>query len=303
MQFLFDKIHLNDEIPFDIFENHLTTEEYSSGNNIRIHLHECLELNYIVEGEGDYFIDSKMYNYHAGDVLIINNLEYHGITRVQNTDIKVIIFDPSFVWSGSSLDYQFIKAFYEYKSDYNHLIPKSSQTEQINAIIHEIEEESENKIPGYQLVIKSLLMKILALIYRGYESVGQEPFSVQEFSKNYAKIADSINYINGNFRDRLTLDQLADLSHMSQNYFSYFFGSVMHCSPFEYIKKRRIEYACRRLISTSDSITQISIDSGYSNIPYFNRIFKEEMKVSPTQFRKSYLSGAAGIHMLEKPLN
>ena len=49
----------------------------------------------------------------------------------------------------------------------------------------------------------------------------------------------------------------------------------------------RLNYACHRLENTSDSITNICLDSGFESQRTFNRVFKERYKISPSDYRST----------------
>ncbi len=50
-----------------------------------------------------------------------------------------------------------------------------------------------------------------------------------------------------------------------------------------------LNYACHRLENTSDSITNICLDSGFESQRTFNRVFKERYKISPSDYRSTCL--------------
>ena len=52
-------------------------------------------------------------------------------------------------------------------------------------------------------------------------------------------------------------------------------------------KRQRLNYACHRLENTSDSITNICLDSGFESQRTFNRVFKERYKISPSDYRST----------------
>ncbi len=60
----------------------------------------------------------------------------------------------------------------------------------------------------------------------------------------------------------------------------------MNITPIDYLTKVRIERARDQLLSTDDNCTKVSFDNGYNNQSYFNRIFKEQVGMTPLQFRK-----------------
>ena len=55
----------------------------------------------------------------------------------------------------------------------------------------------------------------------------------------------------------------------------------------EYLNDARLNYACHRLENTSDSITNICLDSGFESQRTFNRVFKERYKISPSDYRST----------------
>ena len=289
-----DPQYLDQEFPFNMYENSipdakssLICEDGSYPGNFRMHNHDCLELNYITSGEGIYYIGEEVHPFRKGDVLIFNNFEYHGAVAIRNLRVKVIVFDPNLIWTGNPMDYQYLKTFYEWKTDFRHHLSDSILTEYIATIFFEIQHEWEHKAAGYQLIIKALLMKMLALLYRGFESNEQVSEQISEFANRYEKIAPALNYIGANYSTHIKLETLAQKCHMNPNYFSSYFKTVMNYTPFEYINRKRVEAACQRLLTTDDNVTKIALDVGFHSISYFNRVFKAQMKVSPLSLRSS----------------
>lgn len=292
MVYYSDPQYLDKGFPFNMYENCIPDAASSlidvDGNypvQFRMHNHDCLELNYISSGEGIYYIGEETHPFKRGDVLIFNNYEYHGAVSVRNLRIKVIVFDPNLIWTGNPLDYQYLRTFYEWKADFRHHLRDSIITEYTATIFVEIQHEWEHKSEGYKLIIKALLLKMLALLYRGFESSAQTTLQVSEFANRYERISAALNYINNNYNVNITLNDLASKCHMNPNYFSSYFKQVMNYTPFEYINKKRVEAACQRLLTTNDSITKIALDVGFHSISYFNRVFKMQMNMSPITFR------------------
>ena len=61
------------------------------------------------------------------------------------------------------------------------------------------------------------------------------------------------------------------------------------CIRDRYLNDARLNYACHRLENTSDSITNICLDSGFESQRTFNRVFKERYKISPSDYRSTCL--------------
>jgi AraC-like DNA-binding protein len=84
---------------------------------------------------------------------------------------------------------------------------------------------------------------------------------------------------------RPSVPELAALAGVSTSYFYRIFQELTGLAPMTYIERVRIEEACRRLTQTSDSITRISLDLGYSSSQHFATVFKRITGRSPSEWR------------------
>ena len=289
MRAITEIIKLNQEFPFEIFRGVGFSQEDIASGRAYWHNHACLELNYILSSGGTYYIGDETYPICKGDIFIINNYEYH-YAASENGDMEmmVIVFDPNLVWQNDRMDFQYIKAFYEWKDGFKHRIivdPKADGN--IQEALKEMETEWNNRATGYKLVTKSLLLKLLALLYRRFESTSQYSEKVKRFQNEYIRIIDAVNYIDEHLQEPLKLSELAEMVHMNSNYFSGFFKNCTGNTVSTYIIKKRLHYACLRLTTSEDSIIQVASDSGFPNVSYFNRTFKKYLGVTPHEYRNS----------------
>lgn len=95
-----------------------------------------------------------------------------------------------------------------------------------------------------------------------------------------------IDYINNNYMNDISLDEIADKFHFNVSYFSTIFKEKMGMNFIKYLLKIRIEKSCEYLIGTDKKIYEIAELVGYKDCKYFNRVFKKEMLVSPDEYRR-----------------
>jgi AraC-like DNA-binding protein len=86
--------------------------------------------------------------------------------------------------------------------------------------------------------------------------------------------------------DVITTDDLADSAFMSRFHFNRIFSQVTGVSPGRFLTAIRIQEAKRLLLSTTRSVTEISLDVGYSSLGTFTRIFTDFVGFSPKVFRQ-----------------
>ena len=279
---------LDKKFPFTVFKGKGFSAENVKNGNVYMHNHYCLEINMALSSGGTYYIGESSYPLNKNDIFVINNYEFHyAANTTDDMELMVIIFDPELVWRNDEMDYLYIKAFYEWKDGFKHRLAAEAVPKDITETIYEIEREWNQKAAGYQLVIKSLLLKLLALLYRRFEETGRYSEKILKFQNEYIRIIDAINYIDANFREPVTLKELSEIVHMNQNYFSSYFHKVMNCSVSTYIIRRRLKHACLLLTTTDESIIEIASDSGFENVPYFNRTFKKHLGMTPGEYRNN----------------
>lgn len=105
--------------------------------------------------------------------------------------------------------------------------------------------------------------------------------------KGYSPLVkNSINYINLNLSNSLSVQDIANLFYVSPTYLSRVFKKEVNCSIIEYINKERIKRSTVLLRDTDLQIHNISYLVGVDDFNYFSRLFKKHMGKTPSQYRK-----------------
>ena len=113
-------------------------------------------------------------------------------------------------------------------------------------------------------------------------------FSPNLNQKSQSRINTVTQFLTANLNKQVSLAEAAELVHMSSKSFSRFFKTNTGKNFVQYVNELRIGQACRRLIESKDSITEICYDSGFNNLSNFNRRFLEIKKMSPREFRQKF---------------
>lgn len=128
--------------------------------------------------------------------------------------------------------------------------------------------------------------KCMSLMYAILAEIGKNDMSYMP-EKKYSVIKPAIEYIDNNFLSGdIDCGFLADLCGVSYSYFKRLFIMKFRLSPIKYITKKRIAYACDLLVSNKYSVSDIAYTTGYGDVYYFSRVFKESMGMSPTEYKK-----------------
>ncbi|MGO5096768.1 AraC family transcriptional regulator [Agathobaculum sp. LCP25S3_E8] len=97
-----------------------------------------------------------------------------------------------------------------------------------------------------------------------------------------------LRYLNDHFRDDLSLNDLADVFHISVSHIIHIFNPLFRLSPIQYLIRRRIGEAQLMLRCTSLSAGEIAAQVGIMNRNYFYRTFKRLTGLSPSQYRNAF---------------
>ena len=104
--------------------------------------------------------------------------------------------------------------------------------------------------------------------------LAEESFSPQVEAMIPSKIMDSINYIQLNMSEKLSVKMLALRVNMHVDYFSRLFLQTMGVRPMAYILDKRIERAQYLMITRDMTLEEIATQTGFENVPYFSKVFK-----------------------------
>ncbi len=99
------------------------------------------------------------------------------------------------------------------------------------------------------------------------------------------RINDILTYINQNYANNITLQDLADQVHLTTPYLSKFFKNNFHTTFNNYLNHVRLTYAVEDLVYSNESITSIANHSGFASINAFNKLFKLEYHTTPNKYR------------------
>ncbi len=95
-----------------------------------------------------------------------------------------------------------------------------------------------------------------------------------------------MSYIESHYTEPITVQSTADYLGFSESHFMRYFKETMGTSFVDYLRDYRLTIASRLLTTSDSSILDIAAESGFENLSYFNRVFKQKYSMTPRQFRK-----------------
>ena len=147
--------------------------------------------------------------------------------------------------------------------------------------LYKFNDQNENLKTNHYLETQG----ILSILFSRFIEDSLEKDTV--FTKS--NIEKAIVYISENLHTKLTVKDLADYCYLSIDHFSRSFYENFGARPIKYIQTRRIQRAQLLLLTTLDSLKDISEKVGIENMSYFIKLFKKVTGKTPNEFRKEQL--------------
>ncbi|WNR43025.1 response regulator transcription factor [Paenibacillus roseipurpureus] len=113
--------------------------------------------------------------------------------------------------------------------------------------------------------------------------IASPKYEAQQYKNSIKQVCD---YIDSHYYENFTLARLADMSHMSVSYFSLLFKKTTGQTFLNYLNEVRLQKAKELLQEPDLKIYEIADMVGYTSLPYFNRIFKQIITITPVEYRK-----------------
>ena len=111
-----------------------------------------------------------------------------------------------------------------------------------------------------------------------------------EFAHNPRSVVDVIiEYIDNHYQEEINRNELAQIVYLNMDYMSRLFKKEKGISISGYMMQKRIEAAKEMLEETSIPINAVALYVGYSNFSYFSKMFRENVGLSPIEYRKKYM--------------
>lgn len=234
------------------------------------HIHPHLELIYIIEGCSVANADNKPFLLESGDLFLSfpNQIHfYHDRAKVNG---YMLIFSPDI--------------FKDLKDLFHNQIPTSSVIKKerltidvkgrLKKIINKVNADSSfDKIAakGYLLALLGEIMPLMDFV-----SATSDQDSVKRL----------MQYCSENYTNPITLDSISKELHLNKYYISHILKERMNIGFTDFVNNMRTEHACN-LLEKGANMTEVAYASGFTSIRTFNRVFAQNMGMTPREYIRS----------------
>lgn len=248
------------------------------------HCHREMEILQVKKGSLKVANENEEILLREGDIWIVPPFASHSIGQSSDDCVRLAILADLRVMGSWEKDQEenlwMQKQLNRLDLNSQHWDPATA--EKGKRIIGQLYEEIQKRGHAWKLAVKTLLCELMLTAVR------EMPLCEKEQPlKELAKLKNVLEYIALHYCSDLTLGGCAEAVGFNSTYLSRYFSSHMGITFQEYVKRLRIDKAKWLLMTEEISITEVCYQSGFHDVKTFNKLFRWECGMNPTEFRKS----------------
>ena len=250
-----------------------------------LHFHNCLEIGVCHSNSGVLIVEGAPIAFREGDITCLPRHIPHTTYSSPGEESlwTYLFFDPDEVLSRMLHDNRKPFESSVFSSGHVRYIMERENFPKIHNLTRLIIEELHDKRCNYRAAAEGLCLALCMELQRVQE--GESDWALDPCRREKLSIGPALDFIRQNYMNELSIEEIADLCHLSTTHFRRAFHAIIGDSPLNYINKTRIERACTLLKTTDRSVLSVSETVGFSSISSFNSFFKRIVGMTPRQFR------------------
>lgn len=277
------KQHGNEQFPFLVSYQKLS--EYESGS-FMWHWHPEIEITYVQKGTMCYKVNHMVYHLKEGDIVFNNSGALHSGTMENQKDCAYIpvTFDSRLIYGffQSTVNSKYVDPVIQ-----DSMLPAIciDQSEPWHKPFREyllrIIDLDEKKPDFYELDITICLQSMWRLLL---EHITYEPQASRENSLEYDRIKKILSYIEENYQNKITLNDIAGHIPLCESECTRLFKRHMNTTLFAFLQEYRIERSLE-FLQDDQPVSAVADKAGFSDPNYYSKVFAKIKGCSPREYR------------------
>lgn len=275
--------HSSQLIPFSYYKC-LIPDYFSS---VPLHWHSEFEINFIISDCAEFICGDNRFVSSEGDIIIIPPNMLHAV--YPHEDFKqlydTVVFSPEMlgVSENDRCAAECLKPLLGGTEINTQITREHIYYSELKTTVENIFSCAKGNTPQLDMLMKSELLRLFWLLYENGDIFRTDKNTVSRSET----IRPAIEYMNENFSEAVTIEQLAEITHMSKSYFMRRFKETAGVGAIEYLSQLRIKKACEILLKTDKTVVEAAFECGFRNLSNFNRQFRKFVGCTPKEYRKT----------------
>ncbi len=246
---------------------YISLEKFGDDWNSEPHSHRSGELFWVLRGSGEFLEDGGSHPIGAGDLVFVDALVRHTETSTGTQALEYMVLG--------------LEELALAQGGFRILRPQE-YSEEVRSCLANLRREVEQKAPRFERACCCLAE---LLVLRLLRTAAFAPAQALEEKTASKEAALARRYMDRHFKQPISLDTLAQVTHINKYHLGHMFSREYGISPISYLLSLRIRESQRLLRSTDHSLAQIARFTGFSSPSYFSQSFRRATGMSPAQYR------------------
>lgn len=257
----------------------------NDSNSEAFHQHSGLEIIWLLAGKLKVTIGPNDYQLHENDLLLINHFESHRVVpQAETTRFIQLHIDSLFIYKHN---HDFYHLFYDLKS-FKNSADNQNPYDVIRILISRL---VTYRSEGNPEINKDVLQLLGYLTSRFSKKILVPDLESRASNKDVNIVQQILNRVELDFKEKVTLNQIAREQHYNSSYLSDIFRKSVGLTFKAYLEEIRIRYSLFLLHNRESSIMNVALSSGFGDEKSYYKAIKSKFSLTPLQLRKKYLEG------------
>lgn len=238
----------------------------------RLGWHDEMEINFIKEGAGCYFVEGKNISYGKNSVIVMQPREIHRLLSSPGSQVGkfCLMFDVKrMAWPKAVLK--------DVSSLRRHVSLTGGEAAIVEQIICKIIRESKDRKPGWEEINRTMLLELMFRIKRAEANVSEHVM--------HPVVRRALDYIEQHYAIPFNINDLASSMHVSDRHLFRLFERDVGLSIKHYVLQRRVLQAQRMIVANpAIKLEVVSEAVGFKQYSLFHRAFKKFTGLPPSAY-------------------
>lgn len=285
-----------EKVPFNLNSSIYVKREITPYMDYPWHYHPEYEIIFVEKSYGIRLMGNHIGNFSDGDLMFIgpnlphvwkNDKDFYKNNEALFVDVYVIQFHEDALTKGFFDLPEFTQIKKLFKLGQQGLLVKETDKKIISELIKAV----YNSAGVERLILFFKTLEEIANI-TDYQLLSSLGYANSVTTADTERINKVMNFLMDNYTQEIKLEEIAGLVSLNKSSFCRYFKSRTHKTCSQFLNEIRIAHACKLLVNSNMTISEICYETGYNNISHYNRQFKLITGLTAKEYAKKYLGNA-----------
>ncbi|AZK46145.1 helix-turn-helix domain-containing protein [Paenibacillus lentus] len=245
-------------------------------------INKGIQLILVIHGELKIETSSRFYQMEENDFLVINHHQLYQVQGNEQSKVMILSISDAFM-NHYYVDYR-NQRFECYSREAD--LGRESMILAIRKLLANIMISYYRQDECYRIEVNGYICQLLLILIRSFKEEGSV---IQKIDTGDRRLRQIIDYMEKNYDQMITLEEVAKRYFFSPSYLSRYFKQKLEMGFSRYLMNIRLKHSMKDLLYTTDTISQIAMNNGFPNTKSFTNYFKEVYGMTPHVYRDSHI--------------